>query len=492
VEDTFAGRGGKSLGMALSDAAKLVTFRLMVAASIAILEVTDALLKVGFFALKLFAAIARAAKGHAVEYEGGGAAQAGAGAGAGAGAAKKKKPTVVVVGASFAGLACTRALRRDFDVVLVDRRRYFEYTPGVLRLLVQPSYFGSLFARVDKANKGVTFVQASCTSVLEDKLVVQGVEGSEREGERWEIPFEYAVIGSGSVYGILKPDAAEGQPAQRFKSWQREAERLRDAASIAVIGGGPVGVELAAEVAVRYPQKRIALVDSSTSLCSPFAHEKSSSYVEGWLKKRGVELILGEKCEPGGQGGGLMLSNGKRVEADVVYKCVGMRPDTGLLENGPYAASRDARGYAIVEESLQLKGGSGRVFCLGDAMTIEGSSHTRLGHTAEVQAKVVASNIERLDKGLTMCHYPKQTDAGESNMYCISLGPTDASMRFGDAVVNGFFAAFVKWSVEWSKVAQAQDRLVGLLLWKMSDYVTSVTVDKDSQPLLPAIGHGAE
>jgi len=488
VEDTFAGRGGKSLGMALSDAAKLVTFRLMVAASIAILEVTDALLKVGFFALKLFAAIARAAKGHAVEYEGGGAAEEGAGAGA----AKKKKPTVVVVGASFAGLACTRALRRDFDVVLVDRRRYFEYTPGVLRLLVQPSYFGSLFARVDKANKGVTFVQASCTSVLEDKLVVQGVEGSEREGERWEIPFEYAVIGSGSVYGILKPDAAEGQPAQRFKSWQREAERLRDAASIAVIGGGPVGVELAAEVAVRYPQKRIALVDSSTSLCSPFAHEKSSSYVEGWLKKRGVELILGEKCEPGGQGGGLMLSNGKRVEADVVYKCVGMRPDTGLLENGPYAASRDARGYAIVEESLQLKGGSGRVFCLGDAMTIEGSSHTRLGHTAEVQAKVVASNIERLDKGLTMCHYPKQTDAGESNMYCISLGPTDASMRFGDAVVNGFFAAFVKWSVEWSKVAQAQDRLVGLLLWKMSDYVTSVTVDKDSQPLLPASGHGAE
>lgn len=155
------------------------------------------------------------------------------------------------------------------------------------------------------------------------------------------------------------------------------------------------------------------------------------------------------------------------------------------VAGGAFATSLDKMGYAQVSDTLQLAGSGGRVFALGDAMTLEGSSHTRLGHTAELQAKVVCDNIARLEKGMPLCRYPKQSSGFVSNMYCISLGPTAASFRYGNTVINGFFAAFVKWCVEWSKVAQARNRLVGLLLWQMSDHVTSLTVDKDSQPLLP-------
>ena len=45
----------------------------------------------------------------------------------------QRKPHVVVVGASFGGLAVQHALaeRRDLRVSLVDFKDYFEYTPGV-------------------------------------------------------------------------------------------------------------------------------------------------------------------------------------------------------------------------------------------------------------------------------------------------------------------------------------------------------------------------
>ena len=60
---------------------------------------------------------------------------------------------VLVVGASFAGLACVRALRAAagagaVEVTVVDKRDFFEYAPGILRLFVQPKAFPSLTARL--------------------------------------------------------------------------------------------------------------------------------------------------------------------------------------------------------------------------------------------------------------------------------------------------------------------------------------------------------
>ena len=48
-------------------------------------------------------------------------------------------PRVVVLGASFAGLQAAFDLQHFAHVILIDRLSYFEYTPGVLRALVEPS-----------------------------------------------------------------------------------------------------------------------------------------------------------------------------------------------------------------------------------------------------------------------------------------------------------------------------------------------------------------
>ena len=53
---------------------------------------------------------------------------------------------VVIVGASFGGLAVQRELSglRGLKVTLVDFKDYFEYTPGALRCLVEPSWLKEL------------------------------------------------------------------------------------------------------------------------------------------------------------------------------------------------------------------------------------------------------------------------------------------------------------------------------------------------------------
>ena len=54
---------------------------------------------------------------------------------------------VVVVGGGFAGSNVVCGLEKDerFSVTLIDTKDYFEFTPGVLRVLVEPEHIASLY-----------------------------------------------------------------------------------------------------------------------------------------------------------------------------------------------------------------------------------------------------------------------------------------------------------------------------------------------------------
>ena len=50
------------------------------------------------------------------------------------------KKKLVIVGGGFAGALIAKKLETKFNVILIDTKDYFEFTPGILRTLVQPSH----------------------------------------------------------------------------------------------------------------------------------------------------------------------------------------------------------------------------------------------------------------------------------------------------------------------------------------------------------------
>ena len=52
-------------------------------------------------------------------------------------------------------------------------------------------------------------------------------------------------------------------------------------------------------------------------------------------------------------------------------------------------------------------------------------------------------------------------------------------------------AAFIKWGIEWVKVAQARERPVGKLIWAIVDIVTARTVDLSRAPLRGVLDSGS-
>jgi len=246
---------------------------------------------------------------------------------------------------------------------------------------------------------------------------------------------------------------------------------LRKAGRAIVVGAGAVGVELVGEILTQFPEKTVTIVDMATAILPGFG-PKCIEHAICWLRRMGAELRLGEAIQDIGADS-ITLKSGEVLFADVVYKCVGMMPNTSMVKGAPdFTAALGFRDSLNVNDHLQV-GSCKNVFCVGDMMS-HSSRELKLGHTAELNGHLAARNILASVQGSKMVRYPEGVvgAAVTPKLYALSLGRYDASLGFNWLVVNGFIAAFVKWLLEWTKVAAAAEQPVGVLFWIVADAIS--------------------
>ena len=210
-------------------------------------------------------------------------------------------------------------------------------------------------------------------------------------------------------------------------------------------------------------------------------------YSRAWLGERGVELMGGEPIEKI-EAESVLLKSGVKLEADVVYKCVGVMPNTAMLKESPLAQKFGFRDSIEVNDHLQVEG-MPRVYCVGDMMSHK-SRELKLGHTAEVNAHLASHNILNAIHGKPLLTYPNGVTGADTTpkIWCLSLGRYAACLGFNGLVCTGWWVAVVKWMLEWTKVAAAAEKPVGILFWQVSDAMsnwlgrTLLRVPKEDEP----------
>ncbi|MBI2278055.1 MAG: FAD-dependent oxidoreductase [Dechloromonas sp.] len=229
------------------------------------------------------------------------------------------------------------------------------------------------------------------------------------------------------------------RPLENFVvGWTRLLESLvaRGRASIAVVGGGAAGVELALAAGYRLTRGlgaanvQVTLVTGPQLL--PGHGRRIVARVGRTLVEHGVNVAGGYAA---GAPNGLHLDDGSELAVDVVIAATGVRPAAWLGSSG-LALAGD--GFVAVHQGQQSISHR-EVFAAGDVASRVDAPHAKSGVYAVRAGPVLTANLERMLNGLP----PLADQPQRRSLYLLATGPREAIMSWGGVAAGG------RWAWKW-------------------------------------------
>lgn len=279
---------------------------------------------------------------------------------------------IAIIGGGYIGVTLAKSLEDKAVVTLIEPSSHFVHTPAMIRAVVDPGILDRALMPYDRLLTKGTLVRARAASVDAEGIALE-------DGRRVEA--DYIVVATGSQNATpFKPKGAD-IAGLRADNADIHA-RVKAASTIAIVGAGAVGTELAGEIAHAMPDKTITLVSSDPTLF-PQNPGKLGQSLARKLKAAGVDLVLGTTAEnleslTEPYSGTLDLADGRSVSADLIFPAIGSRASSEILESLPGArkgsANRIVADPWMRPSSLKNVLAAGDVAEMGDAMTIVAAS----------------------------------------------------------------------------------------------------------------------
>lgn len=332
---------------------------------------------------------------------------------------------IVVIGGGFAGSYITRKLENKFDITFIDSKDYFEFTPGILRTIVEPGHIKKIQVLHTHYLKRAKVIVGCVDIVSKDYIIL----------DNKKIHFDYLVICSGSSYNVPFKEK-DIVTVTRAKHLRACYDSLCKAKKILIIGGGLVGVELAAEICTHYKDKQITIIHSRERLIER-NHQKAIKYAEKFLKEKGVKIVYAEKAIQKKKNF-FLTDKGNKFIADMAFLCTGITPNYDFMKKN-FASSLNEKNQIRVNEHLQVIGYN-NIFAAGD---VTDRMEEKTAQNAERQAKVIVKNIIAFEnKNSLTSYHSKKTP------FIISLGKYNGILDLGYFVLTGFIPSLLKSFIE--------------------------------------------
>jgi apoptosis-inducing factor 2 len=333
---------------------------------------------------------------------------------------------VVVIGGGFAGSVIAKKLEREFNVTLIDTKPYFEFTPGILRTIAHPTRERCMQHDHHEYLHRTKVIIGKVREITENLVRIDTVT---------KIPYDYLVVATGSSYNepFKHPQMLV---ASRAKELALHYHKLRKSKSVLIIGGGLVGVELAAEIEHYFPHLRVTIVHARDKLLERMPSQ-AQVYAHEYLERKGVNIIFGEKVVKHNNNV-FWTDKGRSLESDIVFNCGGINPNSEAV-NKKFKTKVDERGFVKVDEFLRLEG-MNNIFIAGDVTNI---LEEKTAQNAEKHAALIIENIRATDSNRPLAAYQSK-----KRPIVISLGPYTGILVNNQFVMTGLIPAFLKWIVE--------------------------------------------
>ena len=326
---------------------------------------------------------------------------------------------ILIIGGGFGGLSVARELARalcgteDVGVALVDRLNYTTFWPMVPSVIPSNTELRHVAHSLRRILRplGIEYFQGEVTGV---DFGACRVKTAERD-----FPYDYLVLAPGSRTTYFGTPGAE-ENAMDIKGLRdalrvrnhvidhfEEAEHLDEEApdgllTFVVVGGGPTGVEAAADMHdlifdvleddypnVDFDRVRVVLVNAGDQILKGLDSSLVNAATRRLASQR-IEVINDARVQEV-RPDAVSISDGRTIPTQTTVWAAGIEPPPLV---GDLDVQKDQRGKILIDRYLRVKDRPG-VYAVGDCTSIQydGPPVPALAQAAEQEGKRAASNL---------------------------------------------------------------------------------------------------
>lgn len=395
---------------------------------------------------------------------------------------------IAIVGGGFAGVAAARALRRrlphSWEIVLYSRENHLCFSPLLPEVVGSSLNPMHVVWSIREMVKGVV---CRTTPVTGFDLDAHRIRYRAEDGGEASDAYDHLVIAAGlpvrleiidgmGDYGWPIKTLGDASALRNHLIAQLERaeltddpERKRRLLSVAVVGGGFTGVEVAGATLdllldatpfysrIQPEDVQVHLLDGGPRILAPLA-EGLATFAHQKLSARGMRIQTGVGVEAV-DADGLRLAGNARVEAGTVISAVGNGVHPFLANSGLALE----RGRLRVDGTMRVEGHDD-VWALGDCAAVpnaeDGGVYPTLAQIASPQGLQLAKNLEAVIGG----RRPEPFRYRSKGLFCLIGHRNAVGEAFGLKIAG--FPAWVLWhGIYWAKMPSVARKLQILVDW---------------------------
>lgn len=399
-----------------------------------------------------------------------------------------KNPKIVIIGAGFGGLKLAKKLRKKpVEILLIDRNNYHNFQPLMYQVAtggLEPGSIAYPVRRIFRKYKNVNFRMAEVLEVDINKNQISTSIG--------EIDFDYLIIATGSENNFFNFEPVKDQLLtlkslpealqmrnRIFRNLERalannRTEPIEEIMNIAIVGGGPAGIELAGALAEmrkhvvpkEFPELPLSkmsvnLYQSGPELLAGMSKEASQKCLE-YLQEMGVNVFLNTRVKDY-HNKTIVMDDGSRFTTDTIIWSAGVKgsPIKGLPNECIEKGNRIG-----VNEFNKVKG-TINIFAIGDVSTHITSQNPKglpmMAPVAQQQGAHLAKNIIRDLENQPMLPFEYHNKG-----VMATIGRKKAVVDLPNFKFQGGFAWFVWMFVHIFSLVGFRDKTVTFIDWVVS------------------------
>jgi len=332
------------------------------------------------------------------------------------------KKKLVVLGSGFGAFSCLKEVNyKLFDVKIVSPRNHFLFTCLLPSTTVGTIEFRSIIEPIRNVKKA-HYIQAYCNRIVPSISEIHCEDADTKK--TFELDYDTLVISVGEVtttfniegvneYAYFLREAADARKIrikvidcfENASLPNISEEERKDFLRFVVCGGGPTGVEFAAELHdfieedVRKKYKgldndiEVILIEAGDKLLNTF-DEKLSQYTMKIFKRQKINVKINSYITKVTKNE-IFVNDGSHFKYGLLVWATG-NTATDLIKNCDLP--KTSHNKLIIDRCLKVKNTS-NIFALGDCSEIPDEPYPATAQTAQRQGKYLGKSLNKIVKG---------------------------------------------------------------------------------------------